>query len=311
MLIVAHFQSAATDALRAHPSRPTVVEILDAPRWVLPPDTAMLLTTPPGWEAAPALRPEDWPSGLRLVQSVSVGVDAYPRWLVEGQVFATARGTNAPSIAEYVFAAIFARHRSFAGLTIRRAEDWGHIEFGSLEGKTLGLAGFGSIGRAVAPVAQALGMRVAVFRKTGAPAREPGIETADSLAHLFAMSDILVLAMPATPETHRIVNREVLGHAKPGLHLINVARGALVDQDDLQQALDAGQIGFATLDVTDPEPLPAGHPLYTHPSVALTPHIAWAGPGNERRFAELALHNLGALLGGGQTANAHDVRSGR
>jgi phosphoglycerate dehydrogenase-like enzyme len=94
------------------------------------------------------------------------------------------------------------------------------------------------------------------------------------VADVVAQADHVVLAVPATPQTRHLIDAGVLAVAKPGAHLINVARGSVVDQAALLDALDRGTLGFATLDVTEPEPLPAGHRLYHHPRVRLTPHLS-------------------------------------
>ena len=123
------------------------------------------------------------------------------------------------------------------------------------------------------------------IRRRDAPAPVEGMELATDLAAAVADADHLVVAAPATAATHHMVDADVFAAAKPGLHLVNIARGSLVDQDALRRALDDGQVGLASLDTVDPEPLPAGHWLYGHERVRLTPHISWAGP----RF----VHRLG------------------
>jgi hypothetical protein len=119
-----------------------------------------------------------------------------------------------------------------------------------------------------------------------------------SVRELAASCDHLVLAAPSTPQTRHLINAEVLAQARPGLHLINIGRGALVDQVALLEALDAGRLSRATLDVTDPEPLPAGHPLYRHPKVRVSPHTSAISPYiREALIAKVRL-NLGRYLAG-------------
>jgi len=117
-------------------------------------------------------------------------------------------------------------------------------------------------------------MKVMAMRRTDAPFALPGIARAADLGELFERCDGVVLAAPATARTHHMVNADVLARARPRLHLINIGRGALIDQEALLAALERGALGRATLDVTDPEPLPAGHPLYTHPKVRISPHTS-------------------------------------
>lgn len=107
-----------------------------------------------------------------------------------------------------------------------------------------------------------------------------------------------VVALPSTAETRHIVNAGLLALAKPGLHLINVGRGDLVDQQALLGAINEGRVGFATLDVTDPEPLPAGHPLYDHPYVRITPHISWSDPAFLERLGNKIAINLNRYRAG-------------
>ncbi|HUI28235.1 MAG TPA: NAD(P)-dependent oxidoreductase, partial [Candidatus Kryptonia bacterium] len=113
-----------------------------------------------------------------------------------------------------------------------------------------------------------------------------------SLAELASSSDHLVIAAPATPETRHLINRDIFAVIKPGAHFINVARGALVDQDGLRAALDDGRVAMASLDAVEPEPLPAGHWMYTHPRVRLSPHISWSMPGAADRLIEPFIDNL-------------------
>jgi phosphoglycerate dehydrogenase-like enzyme len=111
----------------------------------------------------------------------------------------------------------------------------------------------------------------------------------DSLVELAEESDHIVLAVPATDATYALFDSKTLASAKQGAHLINVARGTVIDQSGLMNALDDGPLEFATLDVTEPEPLPEGHPLYTHPRVRLTPHVASNHPTiNEALYAKIA-----------------------
>jgi phosphoglycerate dehydrogenase-like enzyme len=120
----------------------------------------------------------------------------------------------------------------------------------------------------------ALGMRVTAARRRRLPSPVAGVELLDSLESVVASADHLLLALPATDATRSLLDATLLAEAKPSAHVINVARGSVLDQSALIAALDAGRLGFATLDVTEPEPLPADHPLWGHPRVRLTPHVA-------------------------------------
>lgn len=171
-------------------------------------------------------------------------------------------------------------------------------ELGTLEGRTLALIGFGGIAQAIARRALPFGMKVMGYRRTAMPSPVEGVELASSLASLLGEADHVVVAAPHTPATQHLLDDETLGLMKPGVHLVNIARGGLVDQEALRRALDSGQVGLATLDCVDPEPLPEGHWLYRHPQVRLTPHISWAGPTSHGGLMERFIENLGRYLDG-------------
>lgn len=288
------------------------VEVLDLPRGLpqaLPAGVQALLAAP-----HPALRdaaepPPGWPFGLGFVQLVSSGLDFFPRWLLDGPPVASARGTTASSIAEFALAAIFAAAKQLPELWIDHAGAWQQRPLASLAGSTLGLYGFGSIARELARKARALDMQVLALRRSAQPFGMDGVQRAADIHELFARADHLVLAAPATAETQQVVNRETLASARPGLHLINVARGSLVDQAALLQALDEGRLALASLDVTEPEPLPAGHPFYSHPRVRLSPHTSANTPQVYRNLAALLARNLERFQSGQPLENL--VQAGR
>ncbi|CAO3424944.1 D-isomer specific 2-hydroxyacid dehydrogenase family protein [Azospirillum endophyticum] len=304
---------AVGERIAAHPSRPTVLahEAGRAP-WEVPAGVEVLLTRPLiGWEAAPAAPPPGWGKGLRWIQSASTGMDFYPPWLLNGAPLVTcARGVSAVAIADYVMAAVLTFEKRWDAIRMRGPEDWRRETLGSLSGRRLGLAGFGAIGRAVAERARAFGLSVGAVRRSGWTEPEPGVEPFDRLETLAAASDHLVLALPLTVATRGLVDAGLLAKAKPGLHLVNVARGALVDQGALLAAIEDGRIAGATLDVTDPEPLPAGHPFYRHPAIRLTPHVSWSAPDFDRRLADRILTNLDAYARGGPLRDVVDTQTG-
>ncbi|GBR02854.1 NAD(P)-dependent oxidoreductase [Acetobacter oeni] len=267
----------------------------------------ILLTGPsPAWAGAPREVPESWGRGPRWVQIASAGVDGFPEWLLRDRLVTCGRGDAAVPIAEYVLTALLLHEKRIDILrpdgpaawleTARKLGD--NPASGTLEGRRLGLFGFGATGRAIAGRARAFGMRVLALRRTGWSGVEEGVEAASSLEQLVKEADHLVLAAPLTPETRGIIGASVLAVSKPGQHLVNIARGALIDQEALLRALDAGRPGFATLDVTDPEPLPPGHPFYSHPRIRLTPHICWSGPDVRRRFSDRVRENIERYLDG-------------
>ncbi len=168
-----------------------------------------------------------------------------------------------------------------------------------LVGRTLGIVGMGQIGQAVARRAAGFQMRVLYTSRTPKPAVEAELNARRvDLDTLLAESDVVSLHVPLTPETRGLIGEAQLRRMKPTAILINMARGAVVDTAALLRALREGWIAGAGLDVTDPEPLPADHPLYQLPNVVITPHIGSATYGTRRAMAELAVENLLAGLEG-------------
>jgi phosphoglycerate dehydrogenase-like enzyme len=237
--------------------------------------------------------PPGWPFSIEWIQLASSGIDSYPAWMFSGPIVTTARGISAVPVAEFALAAILAEAKRFPALWIDSPTNWRPTPWLSMvDGAVLGLFGFGAIGQALAPRALALGMSVIATRNTQQPIELPGVQRVDGIVELVSQADHLVLAAPLSPATKHVLSREVLAHAKHGLHIINVARGELIHDEALLAALDCGQVGRATLDVTAPEPLPAGHRFYAHPSVRLSPHASVHTPSTAQRFAAKFLENL-------------------
>lgn len=161
-------------------------------------------------------------------------------------------------------------------------------------GATLGIVGAGRIGRAVARRAAGFGMRIVETTSRGGT----------PLDALLAQADFVSLHVPLTPQTHRLIAAAALRRMKPTAILVNTARGPVVDTDALTDALHAGTIAGAALDVTDPEPLPPDHPLLRAPNVLVTPHIGSATPRTRARMAELAVDNVLAGLAGAPLPHA-------
>ncbi len=173
-----------------------------------------------------------------------------------------------------------------------------------LSGATLGIVGMGKIGKAVAIRAKAFGMRLVYSDEVASPEIETAVAAEKlPLEMLFRQSDIISLHCPLTAETRRLVNAETLRLMKPTAILINAARGPIVDTPALIVALRSEQIAAAALDVTDPEPLPPDHPLYSLPNCLIVPHIGSATHNTRRRMAELACDNLLAGLAGRRLPN--------
>ncbi|KQM19002.1 NAD(P)-dependent oxidoreductase [Novosphingobium sp. Leaf2] len=279
LIIASQFDAAFNQELAQHPSRPVIVSAAPDAPWTAANDADVLLAAPtPAWLARPAPRPDVWPGRLQWVYCGSAGVDFYPEWLLDAPLVTCGRGVASDEIAEYVIAAIFAQAKGLDAATIHARGDWRQRSLGQVSGTTIGIVGLGAIGSAVARRGIALGAHVIAVRRSGPEtqlgAGLAGVELAGSMAELATRAHHIVLALPATAETRRLVDAGFLSRVRPDAHLINVARGSVVDHDALLLALDEDHLAFATLDVTDPEPLPEGHRLYTHPKVRLTPHIA-------------------------------------
>jgi phosphoglycerate dehydrogenase-like enzyme len=281
------------------------------PPAALPHEAKVLIAAPfrKAGGSLPVSPPPGWPFDVKWVQLVSVGIDFYPDWLFHGPVVTSARGSSAVALAEFALAAIFAEAKRLPEIWIDRFEKWAPTHITLVAGKTVGLVGFGSIGQAFAPRAKALGLNVLAVRRSATPIGD-GVEQARDLADLFARSDIVVLAAPATPETRHLINREILAHAKPGLHLINVARGALIDDDALLDALDEGRVALASLDVTHPEPLPFNHRYYSHPRVRLSPHTSVHTPDTRQNLAAQFAQNLARFQQGAPLEDVVDTARG-
>lgn len=245
----------------------------------------------------------DRPHALRGVMRQGVGLDFIPvdRATANGIPVGNTPAVNANAVAEYVFAALLAHSRQLAAFDASvRAGDWAaRTQAGGrtfeLQGRTLGVVGYGAIGQRIGVIAQrGFGMTLAVC--TGTPSKVPaGIATL-SLQALFAASDFIVIACPLTPQTRGMVNADVLAHARPGAVLVNVGRGPVVREDDLVMALDSGRLAGAVLDVFETQPLPDDSALRRHPGVLLTPHLAGLTQEAERAMGLLAVDTLAALL---------------
>ena len=288
--------------------------LIDVPSGVpsdLPTEVSILLARPINVRGylAPDTPPPGWPYGLKWIQVVSSGIDFYPQWLFNGPPVSTSRGSAAENIAEFALAAIFAAAKRLPDIWVHDSQ-WNFTALTPLKGTTLGILGFGAIGRSLASKAHALSINVLALRQSQTPFEVEGVEAARDIHDLFARSDHLVLAAPLTGATRHIVNSAVLASAKPGLHLINIARGGLLDHGALLEALDSGTIGLASLDVTDPEPLPDGHPLYTHPRVRLSPHTSAISTNSGHEIADSFLANLERYLNGLALENQANVQRG-
>jgi len=233
---------------------------------------------------------------VRWVQLSGTGIDKVPRAVFDGRTVTCARGAGAGPISEWVLAAILSRAKRFPEVFVSEPPRYWNFPsptLDALDGATVGLVGLGGIGTAIAERALPFGMQVKAMRRTDAPSPLAGVTMVRSIDALVADADHIVLAAPGTARTRHLFDARVFELVKPGVHLVNIARGSLVDQDALRVALDDGRVGMATLDTVEPEPLPAGHWLYTHPQVRLSAHVSWYTPALQRAAVEIFVDNLG------------------
>jgi phosphoglycerate dehydrogenase-like enzyme len=248
--------------------------------------------------------------GVRWVHTFGTGVDRFPFDLLGERPLACARGASAGPIAEWVLAVMLAAEKKLPqAWTGEPRPRWSDLQLGGLRGRTLGLIGLGGIGQEVARLALAFGMRVLAHRRSDKPSPLAGIDIVP-LDKLLEASDHLVVAAPATRETRHLLGRDAFALVKPGVHLVNIARGALVDQDALREALDDGRVALASLDTVEPEPPPDGHWLYTHPRVRLSAHVSWNAPGALDQLLDSFIANLKRYLAGEPLRDLVDVEAG-
>ncbi len=271
-----------------------------------------------------AVRPENFASAKRLrwIHATAAGVEwmLFPE-LVESDVTLTcSRGLYALSMAEHTLGVMLAFARQLhVSRDAQHTHRWTQLEqsasgteFGQLAGATVGIVGFGHIGRAIGERCRALGMHVIGLRRH--PEANPGPAHEqwglDRLGELVERSDWLVLAAPHTSESTHLIDAAMLVRVKPGARLVNVGRGALVDEAALIEALRSGRLAGAALDVMEKEPLVPESPLWDMPQVILTPHVSGMGPRLWERAIDLFARNLRAYVDGQPLLNVVDKRAG-
>ena len=260
-----------------------------------------------GWGA----HSHDYAQRVGWLHLAGTGIDSFPREMFDGRIVTCARGASAIPISEFVLAAMLAFEKRLPETWIEEPpEYWNFARLGWLNTRTLGLVGLGGIGVAIAERALPFGMRVQALRRRPEPSPIEGVEVVSSIEELLPDADHLVLAAPATHRTRQLLNTETLKVVKPGVHLVNIARGALVDQDALRDALDDDRVAMATLDTVDPEPLPEGHWMYSHPKVRLSAHVSWASPAGLDRTLEIFLGNLRRYVDGEPLLHVVDADEG-
>jgi phosphoglycerate dehydrogenase-like enzyme len=258
---------------------------------------------------------------LHWIQLLQVGVEnciGVPGLAERGVVLTNMQRTSGPQIAEHSIALMlaltrglpqFARHQQ-AGRWVERPEDRAAMR--EVAGRTMLVVGLGGIGTEVARRGHAMGMRVIATRNSSreGPPFVAQVGLPDELLALAAQADVVVNAAPLTPATTDIFDAAFFAAMKPGGYFINVARGRSVVTDDLLAALRSGRLAGAGLDVTEPEPLPDGHPLWAEPNVIITPHVAAQSDLQAERTMLLAAENLRRYAAGEPLLNVVDIARG-
>jgi phosphoglycerate dehydrogenase-like enzyme len=252
---------------------------------------------------------------LRWIQASAAGLDRLlTRELRQkGVIITNASGVHAPAVAETAWALTLAIAR---GLPIffgqQRAHVWKWAPLLDLDGATAGVVGLGGIGRRYARIAAALDMRVLAVDKhvTSKPAEVSQLWPTRHLPELLRQSDVVLLSCPYTPETYHLLNAERLALMKPGAILVNIARGGLIDETALADALRAGKLAGAGLDVCETEPLGPESPLWDVPNLVLTPHCAGLSRHRMRRLTEFFVENLRRYQAGQPLLNQVDQEKG-
>ena len=264
-----------------------------------------------------------WPEArsLRWLQTRQAGVE----WLARTPEAAahpaviTNVHIHAAAVSEHLWAMCLALTRRLGSAVLQQEKQaWDRDSLvrgiSTLEGKTACILGLGVIGRRCARLARAFGMRViGIRRRPGSSDLEPGVVDevggpADLLGAL-ARSRVVMAVLPETAATRGLIGRPEM-QAMKGAYLLNAGRGSCLDTDALVEALQAGQVRGAGLDVTDPEPLPQGHPLWAMPNVIITPHYAGDHPGYYKEAFEVFLDNLGRYMRGEPLVNVVDRERG-
>jgi phosphoglycerate dehydrogenase-like enzyme len=265
------------------------------------PKASVLAMTDPsaadGARIAAALRAPD--NKVAWIQALSAGFDGLMRHDLPPSLAITAQGgAVGPPVAEHAIGMLLGLSRGLFEIGIRsRAQDWDRVldpPIAALEGRTAAIIGFGNIGREVARRLRAFDMRIVAVSR-GAP--EDGLADdhmpLSDLHAALAQADTVIVTIALADGTRHLFDTAAFAACKPGALLINVARGEIVDQAALKEALDSGRLGGAAIDVTTPEPLPADDPLWQAPRLIVSPHTAGAGsPLAAKRIAGLLTENL-------------------
>ncbi|HEY3283739.1 MAG TPA: D-2-hydroxyacid dehydrogenase, partial [Armatimonadota bacterium] len=252
---------------------------------------------------------------LRWIQVGSAGVERYlwPELLESSVLLTSAKGVFDVPIAEHLLAMVLAHARRLPLYRDQQSRrKWHREESRDVQGAVLCILGLGCIGRELARRASALGMEVHGLRRRRreAPEGVTRVWPAEGLHEMLALADYVAVTLPLTPATRGRVGRAELQAMKPGAFLMNIGRGAVIDEEALVDAIRTGRLSGAGLDVFQQEPLPPSSPLWDLPQVILTPHVSGSSPGNHRRTLDLFLDNLRRFTQGEELRNLVDKEAG-
>jgi phosphoglycerate dehydrogenase-like enzyme len=264
--------------------------------------------------------PIDWESvvrggRLRWIQSSAAGLDhcLVPAVIDSDITVTSASGVLADQVAEHAMALVGGLMRSLpVFFRAQQAREFIRRPTRDLHHSTLGIVGFGGVGRRIAEVASPFKTRILAtdVYPWDKPAHVEALWPADRLPDLLAAVDVLILAAPLTPATRGMIDRRALAQMRPGSFVVNVARGPLVVEADLVEALTSGHLAGAALDVTDKEPLPAASPLWDLPGVIITPHVGGQSRRRIDQMTDFFCDNLRRHFSGKPLRNLVDKRLG-
>ncbi len=271
------------------------------------------------WRSGADLLEQIWPmvQRVRWVHTRSAGLDGllFPALMESAVTLTNARGVFSEILGEFAIGAVLFFAKGFHRLVLSQmAGKWDPFDVIEIRGQTLGLVGYGDIGRAVANRAHAFGMKVVALRRrpelTGTDPYVSQVFAPERKHEMLARSDYVVVVTPLTPETRGMIAAPELAAMKRSAVLINIARGPVVDETALVGALRERRIRGAALDVFDIEPLPAGHPFYTLDNVLLSPHSADQTPDWKERTMRLFLENFRRYRSGEPLLNVVNKKLG-
>ena len=254
-------------------------------------------------------------ANLKWIQTTSAGLDKVlgPELVERDLIVTNASGVHAPQVAELAWALTLAVSRALPVYFRQQQEHrWQYGPIFDLAGSTAGIIGLGGIGRQYAKVAVALGMRV-IAVDPHEPPKPDGVESLwkmDRLDELLETADVVLVSCPYTLQTRNLLDHGRLAHMKPTAILVNIARGGIVDEEALAEALRAGRLRGAGIDVCETEPLPADSSLWDVPNLVITPHCAGLSPHRNRRLAEFFCQNLRRYLAEEPLMNVVDQHRG-